>query len=129
MQQIIYNAIRTPDGTVLESRHRHDFKQYVDKNLQYYAVDGGQDYLKRAYDTFDYVELSLYDTDPIEKIREHFTWGTRGPKCDQPVKYVKLKDLDTLHIQNIIRYIKEAFPDGNFVSNVMEQELSFRNGA
>lgn len=29
---IIQNAIRTPDGTFLVSKHRHDFVSYKDKN-------------------------------------------------------------------------------------------------
>lgn len=129
MKNIIYNAIRTPDGTILESRYRHDFKQYVDKNGKYYAVDGGLDYIKRSYDTVDYEEFSLYNDSPFELIRERFTWGTRGINGDQPVKYVPLKDLDTLHIQAIIKYVDERFPDGTSIIRLMKQELNFRYGS
>ena len=31
VRKLLYNAICTPDGTVLESRHRHDFRQHRDK--------------------------------------------------------------------------------------------------
>ena len=43
---IIYNAIRTPDGTVIESKHRWDYQAHTDANGQLYAVDGGNDYLR-----------------------------------------------------------------------------------
>ena len=33
MRKLIKNSIRTPDGTVLTSRHRHDFKSHKDKNI------------------------------------------------------------------------------------------------
>ena len=31
-KQIIINQIRTPDGTLLKSMHRHDYVEYTDKN-------------------------------------------------------------------------------------------------
>lgn len=57
--KIIVNAIETPDGTVLLSAHRHDFRGHTDANGKFYAVDGGTDYLKRSFDQKDYTELSI----------------------------------------------------------------------
>ena len=33
---LIANALRTPDGTVLESKSRHDYREYVDANGKTY---------------------------------------------------------------------------------------------
>ncbi len=41
MKEILCNRIQTPDGTILTSHDRHDFKSYVDKNGYEYMVDGG----------------------------------------------------------------------------------------
>jgi hypothetical protein len=35
--RLVYNAIRTPDGTVLVSYSRHDYKTYTDANGHEYA--------------------------------------------------------------------------------------------
>ena len=43
MSEIILNRIQTPDGTVLTSYYRHDYKSYQDKNGETYIVDGGND--------------------------------------------------------------------------------------
>ena len=59
-KQIIYNAIKTPDGTIISSHHRHDFVTHKDKNGKTYGVDGGQSYLRRIGDISDCKELSMY---------------------------------------------------------------------
>ena len=120
MTNLIYNAIRTPDGTILESRSVHDFVGHTDANGKFYAVDGGLEYLKRCGDS-DYEELSLTLEDDFSKIRECVRWGTYGPKGNQPMRLVKIKDLSTNHIQNILKGrigIKIRF--------VFEKELEFR---
>jgi hypothetical protein len=41
------NSIKCPDGVILTSRHRHDFKSHKDKNGDTYINDGGIDYIKK----------------------------------------------------------------------------------
>ena len=114
---LIYNAIRTPDGTVLESTHRWDYRTYTDANGFTYMVDGGLEYARR--NKGNYEELSVFHGDPHDKVREVFTWGTYGPKGDQELRRVLLKDMDTDHIEAIIK-------DGYLVSPLMENELTWR---
>ena len=121
MSNLIYNAIRTPDGTILESRSVHDFVGHTDTNGKFYAVDGGLEYLKRCGDN-DYEELSLTLEDDFSKIRRVVSWGTRGKYGDQPLKKVKIKDLDTDHILSILEltYLQDKF------KILLEKELEFR---
>jgi hypothetical protein len=100
---IVANMIRTPDGTILQSKHLHDYVEYTDKNGLEYMVDGGCAYLRRiVQDEAPYEELSLYAHDDHSLVREHFHWGTRGKDGRQPLKWVALKDLTTDHIEAII---------------------------
>lgn len=43
-RKVLVSRIRTPDGTVLESRYTHDFVQHTDANGELYFLDGGPDY-------------------------------------------------------------------------------------
>lgn len=107
---IIYNAIRTPDGTLLESRHRHDYVTYLDKNGKQYMVDGGHDYLRRNSHS-DYEELTVYYSDGHAKVREFLFWGTRGKDGTEPLTYIKLKDMSTEHIRAVmdLSYVDETY--------------------
>ena len=116
--KIVYNAIRTPDGTLLESFHTHDFKTHKDKNGQVYMVDGGLSYIRRSGS--GHQELCLVESDPIEEIREVFSWGTYGKSGDEPFKRVLLKDMTEEHIKAIIS-------DGTYQWNaLMMRELQYR---
>jgi len=106
--QIVYNAIRTPDGTILESCHRHQYIQYTDKKTKkLYAVDGGLDYLKRI-GSDDYQELSISVKAPFEKIRE----------CAFRVRdwqVVRIKDMSSNWLESAITYeldLREATKKG-----------------
>lgn len=101
--RIVCNRIRTPDGTILESMHRHDYVTYIDANGKEYMVDGGLEYLRRnIHDDAPYQELSVYSDAPHDLISEVFKWGTRGKDGKQPLTYVPLKDLTTNHIEAIL---------------------------
>jgi hypothetical protein len=97
-KKIVYSAIRTPDGTVLESINRHDYKEYTDANGKKYMIDGGNDYI-RCSANGDEVFLTVYLEDGHDKVREVMNWGTRGKDGNQPLRFVVLKDMDTDHIQ------------------------------
>ena len=111
MSTLVYNAIRTPDGTVLESKHRHDYVTYQDKNGNEYMVDGGHDYVRRnVHDDAPYEELSVYTTDGHDKVREVLKWGTYGINGDQPLTYIALKDMNTEHIEACLKNVPSMHP-------------------
>jgi hypothetical protein len=101
--KLLANRIITPDGTMLQSCHRHDYKEYTDKNGKDYMVDGGLEYTRRIQN-FDapHTEANVYDTDPHEVIRDAFYWGTRGKDGRQPVEFKPISSLSNKHIHNII---------------------------
>lgn len=123
MGQLVFNGIRTPDGTILESRSQHDYKTYIDKiSQEEYMVDGGLIYLRRNCNKMPFEELALEEDAPIEVIREWFKWGTlrRDEEGRAFTKLILLKDLTDSHINNIIR-------DGyNVMGNVMVREKDYR---
>lgn len=103
MKHILVNRIRTPDGTILESRHRHDYVTYVDDNGLEYMVDGGKEYLRRnLLNGSPYEELSVYFGDSHVLVREAFKWGTRGIDGNKEVVFKTLSLLETDHIEAII---------------------------
>jgi hypothetical protein len=122
-QTIIYNALRTPDGTVIESNHRHDYKEYVDANGKEYMIDGGLDYI-RASANGDEVFLTVYSDGPHDDIREFMKWGARGKDGKQPLRYVALKDMDTDHIQACLDTQPHMRPE---VRVIMQNELKYRS--
>ena len=100
---LVYNAIRTPDGTVLVSYNRHDYKTYIDANGHEYMVDGGLDYCRRnVVKEAPAEELTVHFSAGHDKVREVLSWGTRGISGHEPLRYVVLCDMDTDHIKAIL---------------------------
>lgn len=121
---LIQNAIRTPDGTILDSRSRHDYKSYVDTiNGQTYMVDGGLDYIRRSIGLVE--DLTLHDDDPHEVIREKLLRGTRGKDGKGEFRQVLLKDIDDEWLNNIIEYEEKHRPN-NFYLKYYRKELELR---
>lgn len=120
---IIYNAIRTPDKTVLVSRSRHDYIEYVDAiTYKVYMIDGGTDYVHSSANG-DEEYLTLYTDDDHSKIREVYTWGTYGKHGDQPLKHVALKDLSDNHIKAILE-TQSHLPE--YMKDLFITEVNFR---
>jgi len=122
MSNILHNALRTPDGTVIESRYRHDYVTYIDANGKEYMIDGGLDYVRSsAHGDEEYLTVTL--DDPHSIVRDIVTWGTRGPNGDQPLTYVKLADMTTDHIEACLETQDTMYPQ---IRTAMENELSHR---
>lgn len=125
MSDIICNRIRTPDGTIIESRHRHDYVSHVDANGYTYAVDGGKNYLRRSYspDAPRAEELSVYSDDEHSVIREVMSWGTFGKDGKSPFHYVVLKEMTSEHILGCLKNVPNMLPS---YRNSFKKELEFR---
>lgn len=129
MSRILVNKIQTPDGTILESKNRHDYVSHIDANGEWYMNDGGKDYLKRSVNIIPYIDLSIVDDGTHELRRKHLTWGrnydkdmNRLPKTE----WITIENMTSDHIQAIL--------DGLWVENnpfykeLFEEELKFRVG-
>jgi hypothetical protein len=124
MSNIIRNAFRTPDGTILESKSRWDYKEHVDTtNGKTYVIDGGLDYFRRSVHS-DQVDLAATLDDDHEVVREAMTWGTYGINGDQPLQYVKLKDMSLEHIHACLEEVKNMHPQ---YRTAMKTELEYRH--
>lgn len=126
MPNIVVNQIKTPDGTILRSFHRHDYKEYTDANGYTYMVDGGCDYLRRGGSGLIVApaeEMSVYDDSPHDVIRSTLTWGTLGKDGKGPRQYKVLKDLETAHIEAILA---TQFHISATTRQIMKAELTYR---
>jgi len=120
---LIRNAIQTPDGTILESTHRHDYKEYKDANGLTYMVDGGLEYCRRnRHDSEPYIEMNLYDDEPHSVQREVLKWGTYGINGDQPLKWLSVAEMETGHIEAVVK-MSNVRP---LIRDCMKEELGQR---
>lgn len=146
-KRIILNSIQTPDGTVLISRHVHDYQTHLDKNGYTYGVDGGNEYLKRIMPTLEvlpwyvrlwnkitgkkednrnYIDLSIMSDAPFEEIRTVYCRGGRGINGDEPLTWVPLCEMNDEWLKACITYnIKRKMGD-SFANEMYKKELDFR---
>jgi len=125
-EKIIYNAIKTPDGTILFSRHRYDFVVHTDSVTgKEYGVDGGVEYLRRIGDVSDCEDLTITDKTKFDEIRKRFHWGSYGVNGDEPLTQRSISELSNSHIQAIIDNVFK-----NNLNNILVKwlnlELDFR---
>lgn len=122
-RKLVYNAIRTPDGTVLVSRHVHDYVTHLDKNGLEYMVDGGNEYRRtNVHATAPHEDLSLYSDSPYEEIRKVICRGGRGKDNKQPLTWVPLCEMSNSWLEAVIIYNQERGGDNKWY----ETELSYR---
>ncbi len=105
---IVYNAIKTPDGTVLESLHRHDFRDYVDENGKTYMIDGGTDYIHCSANG-DERFITVHDTDLFEWVRlfaYRLGYGKPGDNDYGIYRKTLLKDMTNEHLESSMEFVR-----------------------
>lgn len=126
--RIIYNAIKTPDGTILSSKHVHDFVMYKDsKTGKEYGVDGGTQYLRRIGNTNECEDLSVNDDGKHSTRRQYLVWGKNYDKDMNRLpetEWVTIQDMTSDHIEAIIDGGYAA--NNKFYEDVFKEELKFR---
>jgi hypothetical protein len=126
-KRIILNQIKTPDGTIIKSMHRHDYVTYTDANGLDYMVDGGSDYLRRNVHTESpYEELTIYEDAPFEVIRESFHRGGRGKDGLQPLTWTPMSKMSDAWLQACILYNDERGQEDSFANEMYKAELNYR---
>lgn len=118
---LLYSSCKTPDGTILVSTHAHDYVTHIDKNGKEYMLDGGRHYQRyNIHD--DIVWLNIYDTDPIEVIREKVGRSGYGKNGTGTFRRALLKDMNNNWVSASIDYV----PKDSIWKEVYQRELEYR---
>ena len=126
MREILSNKMRTPDGTVLHSIHRHDCVRHTDNNGKEYVLDGGWNYVRTSVHG-DEKLLTVWSDDNHEMIREAVTWGTYGKNGDETLVHVTITDMSSEHLQACLDTQKSTMRPALY--KVMQDELEYRDGS
>ena len=122
--RVLVSAMKTPDGTILRSRHRHEFVTHIDKNGKYYMLDGGLDYCRCTVNG-DEDFIVLTDEDAFEDVRLVFGRFSRGKMLDEKPRYVPLCDMTDDHLKAVIEYCETTRGAGTYL-DLYKRELEYR---
>lgn len=119
---LVANRWECPDGTILHSKHRHDFVEHVDEQGNYFYCDGGNGYYIRT--SGNLIDRCVRSTDPFELQREFFVWSSYGKDGKQAKKYIPLCQLTDAHILSILE--TQYHIRNTYVEVLMLAELEYR---
>ena len=124
MAEILCSKMRTPDGTILHSVHRHDYVTHTDANGKKYMLDGGLSYVKRSAHG-DEEMLTVFDDAPHEILRDCVEWGTYGPEGNQPLTFIKISEMSSEHLRKCV--FARGMQIRASIKQTMKNELEYRN--
>ena len=125
-RQIVYNAMITPDGTLLESLHGHDYKTHTDKNGVFYMIDGGLQGYTRYSGDGQQKFIQIYADDDFELVRTHWHWGRNYDKDMNLLprtEWVKLCEITDDHLEALIDYPRVA----SWCNELFKKEKQWRS--
>ena len=124
---IIRCAIRCPDGTILETKHRHDYQSHTDRITgETIFLDGGHGYYYRASINAMPAESLIVTTDnPFEEQRKVPFWKSYGKNMEFPNgRFLSLKDMEKDHIDAVL--LTQQHIKGTAVEQMFINELKWR---
>lgn len=126
-RQLVYSAIQTPDGTILESKYGHDYVTYTDKNGKEYMLDGGNDYQRYiVHDDAPFKNISLYMDDDFELIRQKVKRGGRGINGDEPLTFVPICEMNDGWLVASIKYNEDRGLGNSLHNKLYKMEIEYR---
>lgn len=128
-KEILVNKWQTPDGTILHSKHVHDFVGHRDKiTKEEYFIDGGNEYVRMSINKIPMKSLCLYTDSPFEEIRKNYGRMAFNEETKKHY-YVLLKDMSDEHLINAINYNYEHGYGFMCKTNIQYiRELMYRKG-
>lgn len=128
MRQLLVSRIKTPDGTILTSRHTHDYVTHFDSvSNEEYILDGGTDYIRQSLNNIEAENISIYTDSPFEDIRENLCRGTFDDNGNRI--WIPLKEMTKQHLFNCIIYCAVKLDDNQEIDKFKAQyirELAYR---
>lgn len=138
---ILANWMMCPDGTMIPSFHRHDYRTHttidtykeVPRDLDGAAVlepldtrwsmnDGGSDYIRRGG---VFTDMTVYDSDSFEVIRRFVCRGGRGKDGTEPLTWIPLFRMSNLWIESVLQYNKDNGIESKY-DKWFQKELDYR---
>ena len=96
-----------PDGTVLQSRYRHDYVEHRDAVTgEVYMIDGGRYTPRATYDS-ECQLMFVYEEDDHSFVREEFEWGMWDE--ERGYIFVPIGKLSSPHVENLETYFLVYF--------------------
>ena len=123
---MIANRIQTPDGTILWSRHRHDYVAYEDANGEYYFLDGGPDILcwrSSVNEDAPAKSLQVFSDASFEEIRQVMLRGTKDTDGDEI--WIPLCKMNDLHLIGVLDY-NEHYGIQSKYDQFIKKEIEYR---
>ncbi len=104
---LVANKWRTPDGTLLWSKHRHDYVNHEDSNGDYYFIDGGNDYIRMSKNEIPMKDECVYADDPFEEVRQNEFRGAliKEDNGNMYHKFIPIRCMSDAHLCNTITYV------------------------
>ena len=122
---MIANRIQTPDGTILWSRHRHDYIEYDDANGERYMLDGGPDILcwRSIVNKEPAKSLQVFSDAPFEEIRQVMLRETKDKDRDEI--WIPLCKMTDLHLVGVLDYNENMGIHSKY-DQFIEKEIEYR---
>jgi hypothetical protein len=119
---LIQNAVKCDVcGEIITSTHVHDMSVCGCDNRA--MTDGGGDYVRcGAVDMSKISSLALYENTGFDTKKENLIWGTYGKDGTEPLKWVKLIDCTSDHLQAILDNVRGIGPLHTKVIKVILEE-------